>query len=249
MKSQVAIALSGLLLVATHSVVVHASDEEESGPWSGNAKLGFIFTETTTSSLSVNSGASLAYDFNDWQQKGEVYTYYTSASEGEDGTNKYNLSYGLRHFVNDAWFIYGNSKYEHDQFATYRHQLTLASGFGATLIDTDDTKLDIGAGPGYRFSQRQTSDPDLPKKKEDEVIANAFAEANTKINDRFELGGRLGVDYGEANTSTNLKGFIKNQLMEDISLQLDLEYIYNSTVASDQSNDELYSTISLNYDF
>lgn len=81
------------------------------------------------------------------------------------------------------------------------------------------------------------------------MIANAFAEANTKINDRFELGGRLGVDYGEANTSTNLKGFVKNQLMEDVSLQLDLEYIYNSTVASDQSNDEIYSTVSLNYDF
>ena len=61
MKSQIAIALSGLLFVATHSAVVNASDEE-SGPWSGNAKLGFIFTETTTSSLSVNSGASLAYD-------------------------------------------------------------------------------------------------------------------------------------------------------------------------------------------
>ena len=68
-------------------------------------------------------------------------------------------------------------------------------------------------------------------------------------NDRFELGGELRVDYGEENTTTNVKGYIKNQLMAQVSLQLDTEYINNSTVAADSSNSEVYSTISLSYDY
>ncbi|MGF1681190.1 DUF481 domain-containing protein [Photobacterium minamisatsumaniensis] len=230
-------------------LVALANENEIESPWKGNTKLGFIFSKTTSRSLSINTGASLVYDKQDWKQRGEFYTYYTNAAEGEDGTNKYNLSYGVQHLVSDGWFVYGNNKYEHDQYATYRDQLTLATGFGATLIDNERRKLSIGAGPGYRFSQRQDFDPDLPNKKEDEVIANAFIEGEAKVNDRFEFGGKLSTDYGEANTSTNVKAYVKNQLMEDVSLLLDLEYIYNSTVASDQSNDEIYSTISLNYDF
>ncbi|WP_036827724.1 DUF481 domain-containing protein, partial [Photobacterium sanctipauli] len=206
-------------------------------------------TQTTTSSLSVNTGATVVHDKEDWQQRGEFSTYYTNAPEGEDGTNKYNLTYGVKHQVNGEWFVYGNNKYEHDQYATYRQQMTIATGFGATLLDLERRKLSIGAGPGYRFSQRQDFDPDFPGKKEDEIIANAFVEGMAKINDRFELGGKLSTDYGEANTSTNVKGYVKNQLMQAVSLQLDLEYIYNTEVASDQSNDEIYSTISLNYDF
>nr|WP_307777082.1 hypothetical protein [Vibrio neptunius] len=37
--------------------------------------------------------------------------------------------------------------------------------------------------------------------------------------------------------------------MGSLSLVFDMEYIYNTTVAEDQSNDEIYSTMSLNYDF
>ncbi|WP_083651776.1 DUF481 domain-containing protein [Photobacterium proteolyticum] len=229
------------------SSIVESSVVES--PWSGNAKLGFIFSKTNETSMSTNSGASIIYDKDEWQQKGEFSTYYTKGNEDNDGTNKYNLSYGMKHLINDAWFVYTNSKYEHDLYATYRKQLTIATGFGATLIDEEDKTLNIGAGPGYRFSQRQDFDPDLPGKKEDEVIANAFLEGSSKLNDRFELGGEVRVDYGEENTTTNIKGYLKNQLMAQVSLLLDTEYINNSNVAADSSNSEIYSTISLSYDF
>ncbi|GAM58247.1 hypothetical protein JCM19231_1375 [Vibrio ishigakensis] len=127
--------------------------------------------------------------------------------------------------------------------------MTIATGFGATLIDNGKTSLSVGAGPGYRFSQRQDFDPDFPKQQQDEVIANAFIDLSSSLTESLEYGGKINTDYGEANTSTNVKAYIKNQLIEDVSLLVDVEYIYNTVVASDQTNDEIYSTISLNYDF
>lgn len=244
------ILLLTVLSIISAPVLAGSNDPETSkSPWSGNAKLGFIFSKTNETSMSVNSGASAIYDKDRWQQKGEFSTYYTKGNESSDGTNKYNLNYGVKHFINDDWFVYTNSKYEHDQYSTYREQVTAATGFGANLINEEDTKLSIGAGPGYRFSKRQDFDPDHPGNKEDEVIANGFIEGSSKLNDRFELGGELRVDYGEENTTTNVKGYIKNQLMAQVSLQLDTEYINNSTVAADSSNSEVYSTISLSYDY
>ncbi|TCN77682.1 hypothetical protein EDB37_10489 [Vibrio crassostreae] len=37
--------------------------------------------------------------------------------------------------------------------------------------------------------------------------------------------------------------------MGNLALTFDTEYIYNTTVASDQSNSEIYSSMNLNYDF
>ena len=59
----------------------------------------------------------------------------------------------------------------------------------------------------------------------------------------------MDVAHGEENTHYNTKAYVKNILMGSLALVFDVEYIYNTTVADDQSNDEIYSTMSLSYDF
>jgi putative salt-induced outer membrane protein len=242
----------GLFTAHALAETATANDEttsHEVSPFSGNAKLGFIYSKASDTSLSINSGATLKYKLEKWQQQADIATYFTSSTNEEDGTNKYNLSYGLKHDLKQQLFVFGSNKYEHDQYGTYRDQVVVVVGFGSTLIDTENTQLSVGAGPGYRFSQRQPTDPDLPSKKSDEVIANGFIEGSAKFSVSFEIGGKVNVDYGEENTTTNIKGYIKNQLMDKLALLLDTEYIYNTTVASDSNNDEVYSTISITYDF
>lgn len=105
------------------------------------------------------------------------------------------------------------------------------------------------SGPGYRYSKRQAFDDDLPNNSEKEMIANFFIEGQSKITDGLEAGGGVRVDYGSSNTTTTTHVFLKNKLMESLSLMLDAEYIYNSVVATGKTHDEIYSTLSLNYGF
>ncbi|WP_394134234.1 DUF481 domain-containing protein [Aliivibrio fischeri] len=240
------------LIISSLSIVSFSSLAEEvsnGGEFSGDAKVGFIYTKTDETSMSVNSGLTLKYEEDLWHHKAAFSTYYTKGNESDDGTNKNKTVYEIKYDMTDTFFVFGNAKYEHDQFATYREQALLVGGFGATLVDTSDSKLDIGAGPGYRYSKRQAFDEDLPRNSEDEVIANLFIEGESKITDGLEVGGGVRMDYGESNTTTTTHVYLKNKLMESLSLLIDAEYIYNSVVATGKEHDEIYSTISLNYDF
>ncbi|MBP3141554.1 DUF481 domain-containing protein [Aliivibrio fischeri] len=242
-----ALLISSLSLLSFSSLAAEPSTDD--GAFSGDAKIGFIYTKTDETSMSVNSGATLKYEEALWHHKAAFSTYYTKGNESDDGTNKNKTVYDVKYDMTDSLFVFGNAKYEHDQFATYREQVLLVSGFGATLIDSSNSKLDVGAGPGYRYSKRQAFDEDLPNNSEDEVIANLFIEGDSKITDGLELGGGVRMDYGESNTTTTTHVYLKNKLMESLSLLIDAEYIYNSVVATGKEHDEIYSTISLNYDF
>lgn len=243
----IALFISSLSLLSFSSLA--AEPPADNGEFSGDAKVGFIYTKTDETSMSVNSGLTLKYEEALWHHKVAFSTYYTKVNESDDGTNKNKTVYDVKYDMTDTFFVFGNAKYEHDQFATYREQALLVGGFGATLVDSSNSKLDVGAGPGYRYSKRQAFDEDLPNNSEDEVIANLFIEGDSKITDGLELGGGVRMDYGESNTTTTTHVYLKNKLMESLSLLIDAEYIYNSVVATGKEHDEIYSTISLNYDF
>jgi putative salt-induced outer membrane protein YdiY len=228
---------------------VAAEEDDVSGEFSGDAKVGFIYSKTDETSMSVNSGITLKYKEARWHHTGEFSTYYTKGNEEDDGTNKNKIIYDVKYDITERIFAFGNAKYEHDQFATYREQALLVGGFGANIIDTEHSTLDVGAGPGYRYSKRQAFDDDLPNNSEKEMIANFFIEGQSKITDGLEAGGGVRVDYGSSNTTTTTHVFLKNKLMESLSLMLDAEYIYNSVVATGKTHDEIYSTLSLNYGF
>ena len=123
------------------------------------------------------------------------------------------------------------------------------AGLGKTLIDDETSKLEMGSGPGFRYSKRQSYDKTRPNESQDDVIANAFVNGNTQLTAAMNVGGGLRVDYGDSNTTTTANAFLKNKLAEKLALVLDTEYIYNSQVAAGKSHDEIYSTLSLNYAF
>lgn len=245
------ITLTALLSVCSfHALAAESGSDVDSnaGQFSGDAKLGFIYSKTDSTSMSVNSGASLKYEQEKQTQQLSLATYYSHQSD-DDGTNKYRIIYDIKHTVSNDTFLFSNAKYEHDQYATYRHQALIVGGIGQTLIDDGTSKLEIGAGPGFRYSKRQAFDKTKANESQDEVIANAFANGNTQLSDAMNVGGGVRVDYGDSNTTTTANAFLKNKLAEKLALVLDTEYIYNSQVAAGKSHDEIYSTISLNYAF
>lgn len=245
-------ALISALSCSAYAAQEQGAEETQGGQFSGDAKLGFIYSKTDSTSMSINSGATLNYDEEMRKQKLSLATYYSHKSDSDDdddGTNKYRVIYDIKHTLSQSSFVFGNAKYEHDQYATYRHQALLVGGFGYTLLDTETSKLEVGAGPGFRYSKRQSFDEDYPNRSEDEIIANGFINGSLKVSDALDIGGGVRMDYGDSNTTTTANAYLKNKLAEKLALVLDTEYIYNTEVASGKDHDEIYSTISLNYAF
>lgn len=224
-------------------------EEAEESPFTTLTKLGFIYSQNTSSSLSINSGISVGYKKENWGQRVQFDTYYTDAENDEDGTNRYTTNYGISYDLNEVTYLVATTRFEHDHFGTYRKQFITATGLGRHFYDTERIKLQGSAGPGYRISQRQSSDEEFPNKENYELIVNASVDGSLTLTETFSMGTTANMAYGEENTNYNLKGYLKNILMGNLALTFDTEYIYNTTVASDQSNAEIYSSMNLNYDF
>ncbi|EAS64439.1 DUF481 domain-containing protein [Photobacterium angustum] len=222
---------------------------EKDPAFDGSAKLGFIYSKTTNTSMSLNSATDLNYKKNNWSNKLSLSSFYTDSTEEEDGVNKYQIALKNEYTMGPHSFTYLSNTYNHDQFGTYRSEYIVSTGLGYKFYDTKTTKLVVGGGPGYRHSRRQADDPDYPNQTEQNMIANAFLRAKKQFTPTFSAGFESNVDYGRSNTAYNLEAFIKNRLIDHIALMLDTQYIYNTEVASDKSNDEVYSTVSITYDF
>ncbi|OEF29182.1 DUF481 domain-containing protein [Vibrio rumoiensis] len=232
----------------------YAADEStsvtDSGKLSGGAKLGFIYSNASTSSTSLNSGGWLKYEKEKWTNDFKASTYYTKSSDSEDdGTNKYSLSYKVSYQIAERYKAFIDNEYEHDQFETYRAVYSMTTGIERALIKTESSELNVGGGPGYRYSKRQTNDIDAPNQVSEDLIANAFINGKTKLTDSLSIGGDAEVDYGESNTTYTFGANLSNKLVGNVALVLDAQYIYNTEVASDKSNDEIYTTVSISYDF
>lgn len=250
--------MKALLLIPITTLFCHAAYatninnqpiEEHCSDFNGTAKLGFIYSKTTNTSMSMNSAATLKHSTDDWSNKLKFSSYYTDSSKEEDGVNKYSVTLNNHYMINSHKFIYLRNEYNHDQFETYRHEYIIATGLGYKIYDTKTTKLTIGGGPGFRYSKRQLNDLDHPSQIERNIIANAFLNAEKHLTSTLTVGANSGIDYGVSNTNYSIDGYIKNKLIGDISLLLDSQYIYNTEVASDKSHSEIYSTVSLTYDF
>ncbi len=231
------------------AILNEESEQEDESPFTTLTKLGFIYSQNTSSSLSINSGISVGYKKENWGQRVQFDTYYTDAENDEDGTNRYTTNYGISYDLNEITYLVATTRFEHDHYGTYRKQFITATGLGRHFYDTERIKLQGSAGPGYRISKRQSSDEEFPNKENYELIVNASVDGSLTLTETFSMGATANIAYGEENTNYNLKGYLKNILMGNLALTFDTEYIYNTTVASDQSNAEIYSSMNLNYDF
>ncbi len=59
-------------------------EQEDESPFTTLTKLGFIYSQNTSSSLSINSGISVGYKKENWGQRVQFDTYYTDAENDED---------------------------------------------------------------------------------------------------------------------------------------------------------------------
>lgn len=228
---------------------VEVEQEIDDSPYTRLTKLGFIYSQNTSTSLSINSGISLGYKGDTWGHRFQFDTYYTDAENGEDGTNRYTTNYGITYDINSRTYTVAGIRFEHDQFGTYRDQWIAMTGLGRHFYETNYVTLQGSMGPGYRITERQSFDEEFPSQMNYELIASGSLEGTVQFTESFSIGANASVAYGEENTNYNFKGYLKNILMGNLALTFDTEYIYNTTVASDQSNTEIYSSMNLNYDF
>jgi len=163
------------------------------GVFIGKGQVGFLSSRGNSDAESLNANIDvLRYD-GPW--KNEIYvgglygknSGIVSAERWETwGQSNYTISGDL--------FVFGGLRYEHDLFDGFQYQASVTGGLGYKLINTDDTKLTVQAGAGYRRLRPETIDKD----------ASGAVIARTPLEATGEAIATAGVDFSHAFSKTTV---------------------------------------------
>ena len=153
-----------LLLLALLPLAAPAQELAESPDgWTGTGELGLAMARGNSRSESLNTRLRLAHETEGWKNSFNASALRTRAEvSGDfdgDGTperryqtsaNRYDVAGATAYRFDPRNHLSGSARYEHNDFASYEYQGTVALGYGHRFVDNERTKFSGEIGPGYR---------------------------------------------------------------------------------------------------
>ncbi len=222
--------------------VAQAQDEEEEGPWSGKAALGYLATTGNTENSSLNTSLEVAYATGDWLHG--LKAFAINASENNVTTAEaYELGWKSERNLTEHDFLFGRVNWREDKFSGYRTQLSESIGYGRRLINVNAHKLNAEIGLGAR--QSDLSDGT----KEDELILRGGLNYKWIISESAEFNQEFVVESGDKNTYLESVTALKADLVGSLALVVSYTIKNNSDVPIATEKTDTYSALSIEYTF
>ena len=233
------LALVAAALVMPFSLL---AQEEEEGPWSGSATLGYLATSGNTENSTLNTGIVLGYEIGKWQHTA---TFKAINSSEEDSTTAeaYDFSFKSERNLTDKDFLFGRVDYRKDRFSGYDNQVSEVVGYGRRLINTDRHSLNAEVGAGARQSERQDGT------EEDEAVFNGGLYYVWTLSETALFSQDLTTEVGSDNTYSESISKVTAKLIGDLALVASYAIKHNSDVLAGIEKKDTYSALSLEYAF
>ena len=216
----------------------------------GSGEVGLLITTGNSETDSVNAKAGLKYEKGHLLGQINLAALYSSEEIEEDGekedrvsAEKYNYSAKVGYKFNPVSYVFLNADYEDDRFSGYDYRTTYSVGYGRKLIATDTVRLDIEAGPGYRYDKVEGGEA------EDEAILRGYAMFNYKFSDSVSFQQDLTVVSGSDNTNTESVTALKSQIIGALSMKAAYTVNHNTDVPADTEKTDTETALTLVYDF
>ena len=211
----------GLVLLITASQAIAAEQTEEQTAkkslWNGEAELGLVQTTGNTETESFVFRAKVINQRDQWKHTGRG-----EALRNADGdtvtAEKYFLSGKSEYTFRDRSYLFGLVTYDDDRFSGFDYQLLGVLGYGRTVMDRENLKLNLEVGAGGRRSEPEIGETN------DEAVFRVAGDFEWKISKTATFIQELSSDIGEDNTVTRsltaLTAKINSYLSSRIAYQL-----------------------------
>jgi putative salt-induced outer membrane protein len=181
-------------------VLVHAIDARaDAAPpppqdvWIGKGQFGFLNSHGNSDAESLNGSIDMLRYDGAWKNDFFLTGLYGKNS-GIVSAERWETRGQSNYTISDGLFSFGALRYEHDLFDGFQYQASLSAGFGYKLINTDDTKLTVQAGAGYRRLRPEIIDKDT----------TGLVISRTPLDAEGNAIGTAGVDFSHAFTKTTV---------------------------------------------
>ena len=233
------LALLGAALIMPLSLM---AQEEEEGPWSGTATLGYLATSGNTENSTLKTGFELGYKVGKWQHIATLKALKT-AEEDDTTAEAYEAGFKSERNLTDVDFLFGKLVWRKDRFGGFDTQFSQVVGYGRRLIKTDKHTLSAEIGAGARQSEAQDGT------EEDETIFSGGLYYDWTLNDTAVFSQSLTTEVGQDNTYSESISKLTAQIIGNLALAASYTIKHNSDVVAGTEKRDNYTALSLEYAF
>ena len=229
------------IAVTVLPTILFAAEEPVYG-WSGSAGLGAVITSGNSDTQNINADVKVKNENEQWR-----HNFFASALKSENDSNttadRFALGYKADYKLTSYSYVWGEIRYEEDEFSGFDSQLTGSVGYGRRVLDRATDTLDIEIGVG----QRKTDFSDGTDES-DTILRGALFYVK-KFNESTVFTQDVIVLAGDSNTSIDAKSAIKAKLAGNLSLEASYTTKYNTDAPAGKDDTDATTAISLVYGF
>jgi putative salt-induced outer membrane protein len=220
-----------------------AQDQGDDGDWSGRGELGLASASGNTDSQTLNAKVELAREDERSRQNFGAHFQY-GRSDGVESAYRYQLFGSVGYEFGRSHYFSGSLRHQRDHYATNEYQWALALSLGLTLMESEDSHLNVEIGPGYRFAKLQ----DVRVHK-NEGIVRGNLDYSHQLTETTRIYDTLLVEAGRDNTYASNDMGVQVQMSEALALKAGLEVRHNTDVLPGIENTDTLTTVNLVYGF
>jgi putative salt-induced outer membrane protein len=222
--------------------------------WSTRSEIGFVAARGNTSTETANAKLELARETDRWKN-----TFATSGLYGKNSgvasAQRWDARYQLDHALSDRSFWFGSGRYEDDRYSGFDYQAIISTGFGRRMIDTNQTKLSMQIGAGFRMLRPEDLVRDdnneviqrIPGERDQDVVGNGSLTFEHNFNDATKVRNTLLVESGRANTLGRNDIALEVKMTEVLALSVALSVRHNTAPQDGLKRTDTLTTINLVY--
>jgi putative salt-induced outer membrane protein len=228
--------------VAILALAVMAIAQPVRAEWSGKAELGASMATGNSDSQSANGALEFTYKADKWENLLGFMGNY-----GSDGNTTTAQRWEVRGQTNYSFteraYWFGAARYDDDRFSAYDYQASLATGLGYKFYDTENTKLWVQGGPGYRVTkERETGDT------VDGVIFRGNVGFEKQITETTKVVNLFLIESGSSNTYLQNNLGLEVTISGSLGLRVGYEVRHNTDVPVGVDKTDTLTTVGLMYE-
>lgn len=233
-----------LVIVATQAIAAEETDNEtdKKSIWNGEAELGFVKTTGNTETETFVLKAKAINKRNKWKNTARGEALHNADSDTVTA-EKYFLSGKSEYTFHNRSYVFGLVTYDDDRFSGFDYELLGVLGYGRTVMDRENLKLNLEVGAGGRQSEPEVGETD------NEAVLRAAGDFEWKISKSATFIQELSSDIGEDKTITRSLTALTTKINSYLSSRIAYQLKYTSEVPPgiEKTDTELTFTLLFKY--
>lgn len=233
---------AGLASFANYSLVQNPGEKPKDLGFGGKFTLGYLATNSRTTTNSFNGEVKLGYNTPLWQHRLTLQAV-SASTDGQTTAEQYFGAWQSNRLLSESSYVFGYAGYIHDRFSGYIYQGSVVVGYGIKALHTDAQQLKFEFGAGW------TRAKEAGGMTESSAAARLREIYNWNFSENSALSQSLTLEKSSFNLYSKFDFKVTAQLIGSLAFVAAYTIQHNSHVTAGNPQTTSMTSVSLQYVF